>query len=187
MLIYAELLWEGFHYSLHHPTSSIPYRRFTKIIISHYMTNFLEISRRTRDRYHNLKDDDIIKNIFNSGRYKDKLNEKIPAWMTQRNEATQECIIDVLRRIWDRCSLTQSQSQSERLSMLQNDQLWIHFRTLKRRSTRLTPPAPVPTVDKVDEMILQDTLQRIESGRRPEKVIDDSSIPMNDDQKYTPH
>ncbi|GJT22659.1 hypothetical protein Tco_0892596 [Tanacetum coccineum] len=29
----------------------------------------------------------------------------------------------------------------------------------ERRSTRLTPPAPVPTVDKADEMILQDTLQ----------------------------
>ncbi|GKB53490.1 hypothetical protein Tco_0904243 [Tanacetum coccineum] len=28
-----------------------------------------------------------------------------------------------------------------------------------RRSTRLTPPAPVPTIDKADEMILQDTLQ----------------------------
>ncbi|GJS54155.1 hypothetical protein Tco_0627517 [Tanacetum coccineum] len=35
---YAELLWEGLYYSLHHPTSSIPYPRFTKIIISHYMT-----------------------------------------------------------------------------------------------------------------------------------------------------
>ncbi|GKG05788.1 hypothetical protein Tco_0325874 [Tanacetum coccineum] len=29
---YAELLWEGIYYSLHHPTSSIPYPRFTKII-----------------------------------------------------------------------------------------------------------------------------------------------------------
>ncbi|GJX59330.1 hypothetical protein Tco_0290720 [Tanacetum coccineum] len=28
-----------------------------------------------------------------------------------------------------------------------------------RKSTRLTPPAPVPTIDKADEMILQDTLQ----------------------------
>ncbi|GJV52363.1 hypothetical protein Tco_1448104 [Tanacetum coccineum] len=35
----------------------------------------------------------------------------------------------------------------------------IHFRLPERRSTRLTPPAPVPTVDKADEMILQDTLQ----------------------------
>ncbi|GJT62815.1 hypothetical protein Tco_1006348 [Tanacetum coccineum] len=35
----------------------------------------------------------------------------------------------------------------------------IRFRLPERRSTRLTPPAPVPTVDKADEMILQDTLQ----------------------------
>ncbi|GKB04645.1 hypothetical protein Tco_0832840 [Tanacetum coccineum] len=35
----------------------------------------------------------------------------------------------------------------------------IRFRLPERRSTRITPPAPVPTVDKADEMILQDTLQ----------------------------
>ncbi|GKF34238.1 hypothetical protein Tco_0107438, partial [Tanacetum coccineum] len=35
----------------------------------------------------------------------------------------------------------------------------IYFCLPKRRSTRLTPPAPVPTVDKADEKILQDTLQ----------------------------
>ncbi|GJR51077.1 retrovirus-related pol polyprotein from transposon TNT 1-94 [Tanacetum coccineum] len=43
---YAKLLWEGLYYSLHHLTSSIPCLRFTKIIISHYMTSFPEISRR---------------------------------------------------------------------------------------------------------------------------------------------
>ncbi|GJT28723.1 hypothetical protein Tco_0908998 [Tanacetum coccineum] len=78
---YAELLWEGLYYSLHHPTSLIPYPRFTKIIISHYMTSFPKISRRARDRYHNLKDDDIMKTLFNSGRYKDKVGMKIPDWM----------------------------------------------------------------------------------------------------------
>nr|GEY85915.1 hypothetical protein [Tanacetum cinerariifolium] len=72
---YAELLWEGIHYSLHHSTSSIPYLRFTKIIIGHYMTNFLEISRRARDRYHNLKDDDMMKKIINSGRQRKSWNE----------------------------------------------------------------------------------------------------------------
>ncbi|GKA51014.1 hypothetical protein Tco_0744210, partial [Tanacetum coccineum] len=51
---YAELLWEGIYYSLHHPTSLILYPRFTKIIVSHYMTIFPEISRRARDMYHNL-------------------------------------------------------------------------------------------------------------------------------------
>ncbi|GKB68004.1 retrovirus-related pol polyprotein from transposon TNT 1-94 [Tanacetum coccineum] len=35
----------------------------------------------------------------------------------------------------------------------------IRLRLPERRSTRLTPPALVPTVDKIDEMILQDTLQ----------------------------
>ncbi|GKC56140.1 hypothetical protein Tco_1083738 [Tanacetum coccineum] len=87
----------------------------------------------------------------------------------------------------------------------------LRFRIPQRRSTRLTPPAPVPTIDKADEMILQDTLQvslaehksREEQEARenmelvkkhlasveiekmvegPEKVIDDSSIPRNDDQ-----
>ncbi|GJV28769.1 hypothetical protein Tco_1385217 [Tanacetum coccineum] len=69
------------YYSLHHRTSLIPYPRFTKIIISHYMTNFPEISRRARDIYHNLKDDDIMKNIFNSGRHKDRVGMKILDWM----------------------------------------------------------------------------------------------------------
>ncbi|GJR74006.1 retrovirus-related pol polyprotein from transposon TNT 1-94 [Tanacetum coccineum] len=40
---YAELLWEELYYSLYHPTSSIPYPRFTKIIVSHYMIIFPEI------------------------------------------------------------------------------------------------------------------------------------------------
>ncbi|GKC53547.1 hypothetical protein Tco_1076292, partial [Tanacetum coccineum] len=70
---YAKLLWEGIYYSLHHPTSSIPYPRFTKIIISHYMTIFPEISRHARDMYHNLQDDDIMKNIFNYRKTQDKL------------------------------------------------------------------------------------------------------------------
>ncbi|GJV78640.1 hypothetical protein Tco_1514510 [Tanacetum coccineum] len=87
----------------------------------------------------------------------------------------------------------------------------IRFRIPQRRSTRFSPPAPVLTVDKADEMILQDTLQvslaehksqeeqearenvelvnkhlasvEIEKMvERTENVIDDSSIPKNDDQ-----
>ncbi|GJR79091.1 hypothetical protein Tco_0149876 [Tanacetum coccineum] len=228
---YAKLLWEGLHYSLHHPTSSIPYPRFTKIVISHYMTNFLEISRRARDRYHNLKDDDIMKNIFNSGRYKDKVGMKIPAWMiTEEMKHTKHYRmyaevfgIDV--------PLTQSQptestqgmhmtpsaprspnpNMDAGVSSAPKRSTMICFRIPQRRSTRLTPPALVPPVDKVDEMILQDTLKvslaehksREEQEARenmelvnehlasveiekmvegPENVIDDSSIPRNDDQ-----
>ncbi|GJR17629.1 hypothetical protein Tco_0966156 [Tanacetum coccineum] len=86
----------------------------------------------------------------------------------------------------------------------------ICLRLPERRSTRLTPPAPVPTIDKADEMILQDTLQvslaehksREEQEAREnvalvdehlaseenekmveeqENIVDDSSIPRNDE------
>ncbi|GKF89684.1 hypothetical protein Tco_0263647, partial [Tanacetum coccineum] len=78
---YVKFLWEGFHYSLQNPTTMIPYPRFTKLIVSHYMTAFPEISRRVRDRYHNLEDDVMIKSIFNSGKSKEVVGMKIPDWM----------------------------------------------------------------------------------------------------------
>ncbi|GJR61173.1 putative reverse transcriptase domain-containing protein [Tanacetum coccineum] len=77
---YAELLWEGFHYSLKNPTTLIPYPRFIKLIVSHYMTAYPEISRRDRNRYHNLADDVMIKIIFNSGKNKGIVGMKIPDW-----------------------------------------------------------------------------------------------------------
>nr|GEV20367.1 copia protein [Tanacetum cinerariifolium] len=48
----------------------------------------------------------------------------------------------------------------------------------QQKSTRLTPPAPVLMVDKADELILQDALQMVEGQ---EHVVDDSSIPRNDE------
>ncbi|GKA65667.1 hypothetical protein Tco_0765374 [Tanacetum coccineum] len=47
----------------------------------HYMTEFPEISHRARDKYHNLDDDAMVKNIFNSGKHKDGIGIKIPSWM----------------------------------------------------------------------------------------------------------
>ncbi|GJV48772.1 hypothetical protein Tco_1438984 [Tanacetum coccineum] len=148
---YAELLWEGLYYSLHHPTSSIPYPRFTKIIISHYMTYFPDILRRTRDMYHNLQDDDIMKNIFNSGRYKDKVGMQIPDWMiTEEMKHTEH-----YRMYAELFGLDVPLNQSQLTESTQGT----HRKPSAPRSTRLTPPAPVPTIDKADEMILQDTLQ----------------------------
>ncbi|GJR72592.1 hypothetical protein Tco_0084957 [Tanacetum coccineum] len=42
------------------------------------MTTFHEISRRARDKYHNLEDDVMVKNIFNSGKHKDGVGMTIP-------------------------------------------------------------------------------------------------------------
>ncbi|GKD82811.1 hypothetical protein Tco_1349650, partial [Tanacetum coccineum] len=69
------------YYSLKHPTTLIPYPRFTKLIVSHYMTAFPKISRRSLDKYHNLEDDDMVKSIFNSGNHKDGVRMKISSWM----------------------------------------------------------------------------------------------------------
>ncbi|GJT40499.1 hypothetical protein Tco_0940364 [Tanacetum coccineum] len=227
---YAELLWEGLYYLLHHPTSSIPYPRFTKIIVSHYMTIFPDISRRARDKYHNLQDDDIMKNIFNSGRHKDKVGMQIPAWMITEEMKHTEHYRMYAEVFGIDVPLTQSQptestqgthrtpsaprspnpNKEAAESSAPRRSTVIRLRIPERRSTRLTPPAPVPNVDKADEMILQDTLQvslaehksREEQEAREnvalvdehlaseeiekmvdgqENVVDDSSIPRNDE------
>nr|GEV10338.1 hypothetical protein [Tanacetum cinerariifolium] len=221
---------EGIHYSLHHSTYLITYPRFTKIIIGHYMTNFPEISRHARDKYHNLKDDDIMKNILNSGRYKDKVGMKIPAWMISEEMKHTEHYRMYAKVFGIYVPLTQSQptestqgtyrtpsaprSPNPKMDAAESSALKrstvIRFCIPQWRYTRLTPPAPVPTGDKADEMILQDTLQvslvehksREEQEAREnvelvnehlayveiekmvevqENVIDDSSIPRNDE------
>ncbi|GJR46683.1 retrovirus-related pol polyprotein from transposon TNT 1-94 [Tanacetum coccineum] len=109
---------------------------------------------RARDMYHNLQDDDIIKNIFNSGRHKNKVGMQILAWM----------ITDEMKQM-EHYQMTTSAPRSPNpdkeateSSALRRSTV-IRLRIPERRSTRLTPPAPVPTVDKANEMILQDTLQ----------------------------
>ncbi|GJU42478.1 hypothetical protein Tco_1195435 [Tanacetum coccineum] len=130
----------------------IPYPRFTKIIVSHYMTIFPEISRRARDMYHNLQDDDIMKNIFNSGRHKDKVGMQIPDWMiTEEMKHTEH-----YRMYAEVFGLDVPLTQSQPTESTQGTH---RTPSAPRRSTRLTPPVPVPTVEKADEMILQDTLQ----------------------------
>ncbi|GKA44069.1 hypothetical protein Tco_0736793 [Tanacetum coccineum] len=191
------LLWEGLYYYLHHPTSSIPYPRFTKIIVSHYMTIFPEISRRARDMYHNLQDDDIMKNIFNSGRHKDKVGMQIPDWMITEEMKHTEHYRMYAEVFGLDVPLTQSQptestqgthrtpsaprsptpKKDTTESSAPKRSTVIRFRLPERRSTRLTPPAPVPTVDKADEMILQDTLQ-VEDLRM---FIDEVYFPRNDE------
>ncbi|GJW58046.1 hypothetical protein Tco_0104777 [Tanacetum coccineum] len=141
--------------SLHHPATSIPYPRFTKIIISYYMTIFPDISRRARDAYHNLQDDDIMKNIFNSGRNKNKVGMRIPAWMiieemklsygTHRTPSAP-------RSPNPATETAESRFHNERSTV-------IRFRLPSRQSARLTPPVPVPSAEKADEMILQDMIQ----------------------------
>nr|GEV02085.1 hypothetical protein [Tanacetum cinerariifolium] len=166
------------------------------IIIGHYMTNFPEISRRARDKYHNMKYDDLMKNIFNSGRYKDKVGMKIPDWMILEEMKQTEHYRMYAEVFKIDVPLTQSQptestqgthkipsaprSPNPKVDAAESSaptrSTVIRLRIPQRRSTRLTPPAPVPTINKADELILQDTLQMVEGQK---SVIDDSSTPRN--------
>ncbi|GJZ36300.1 hypothetical protein Tco_0582491 [Tanacetum coccineum] len=140
-------------YSLHHPATSIPYPRFTKIIISHYMTIFPDISRRARDAYHNLQDDDIMKNIFNSGRNKNKVRMRIPAWMIT-DEMKLRRIIRCIHEVFGLdVPLTQSQPTESTHGT---------HRTLiapRSHNPAMEKTESMPTAEKADEMILQDMIQ----------------------------
>ncbi|GKE45359.1 hypothetical protein Tco_1472643 [Tanacetum coccineum] len=52
-----------------------------QIIIDYYMTEHPNISRRVHDNYHLVENDDLVKNIFKSGKNKDGAGMKIPDWM----------------------------------------------------------------------------------------------------------
>nr|GEU61091.1 hypothetical protein [Tanacetum cinerariifolium] len=196
--------WEGIHYSLLYSTSLIPYPRFAKIIIGHYMNNFPEISRRARDKYHNLKDDDLIKNIFNLGKYKDKVGMKILDWIiTEAMKQTEHYRmyaevfgIDVLLI---QSSLTESTQGTHRTpsaprsptpkvdaaeSSVPTRSTMIRLRVPQRKSTCLTPPASVLTearenVVQVEKHLAYKEIKKMVEGQ--EHVVDDSSIHRNDE------
>ncbi|GJT08469.1 retrovirus-related pol polyprotein from transposon TNT 1-94 [Tanacetum coccineum] len=161
---------------------------------------------RARDKYHNLKDDDVMKNIFNSGRYKDRVfGIDVPMTRSQPTESTHGTHRTPSAPRSPNPEKDAGESSDSKRSTV------IRLRIPQRRSTRLTPPVPVPTVDEADDMILQDTLQvsladqksREEQEARenvelvkehlaseeidkiveePMNVDNDSSIPRNDEQ-----
>ncbi|GJU43572.1 retrovirus-related pol polyprotein from transposon TNT 1-94 [Tanacetum coccineum] len=203
---YAKLLWEGLYYSIHHPISSIPYLRFTKIIISHYMTCFPDISRRARDMYHNLQDDDIMKNIFNSGRHKDKVGMQIPDWMITEEMKHMEHYRMYTEVFGLDVPLTQSQPtestqgthrtpNAPRSPNLKMDttkssapkrSTMIHFLLPERRSTlslaehkSREEQEARENVELVNNHLASEEIEKMMEGS--ENVIDDSLSPRNDE------
>ncbi|GJX56297.1 hypothetical protein Tco_0286194 [Tanacetum coccineum] len=113
--------------------------------------------------------------VHRIGRHKDKVGMQIPDWIiTEEMKHTEHYKMYVEVFGLD-VPLTQSQPTESTQGMHRTP-------SAPRRSTRLTPPVPIPTVEKADEMILQDTLQQFEKLVKDLKnVIDDSSPPRNDE------
>ncbi|GJX10369.1 hypothetical protein Tco_0200228 [Tanacetum coccineum] len=123
-------------------SSSVPWINlgFIKLIMGHYMTAYLEISRRLRDKYHNLEHDEMVKSIFNSGKNKARVGMKIPSWMI-----------------------------TDEMQLKENYRI---FRIPSRRSTRFTPPTPIPTAAEVKDMNLQDTIQLSIAKQKSREVFE---------------
>ncbi|GJS52012.1 putative ribonuclease H-like domain-containing protein [Tanacetum coccineum] len=144
----------GLHYSLEHPTTLIPYPRFTKLIVSHYMTAYLEISRRVHDKYHNLEHDEMVKSIFNSGKNKAGVGMKIPSWMiTDEMKLTENYQMVTSTPKSPNPNVNEGESSAQRKSTI------IRLCIPPRRSTRLTPPTPIPTAAEVEDITSRDTIQ----------------------------
>ncbi|GJV80063.1 retrovirus-related pol polyprotein from transposon TNT 1-94 [Tanacetum coccineum] len=176
---YAELLWEGLYYSLHHPTSSIPYPRFTKII-----------------------------NIFNSGRHKGQFRHEIPAWMITEEMKHTEHYRMYDRKLAPYVNLNPNNGSSRvKCSKMIN----CDSSSYPARSThRFTPPVQCQMLTKhrddfkrstlqvslaehksreerearenvaiVDEHLASKEIEKMVD--RQENVVDDSSIPRNDE------
>ncbi|GJX57421.1 hypothetical protein Tco_0287318 [Tanacetum coccineum] len=132
---YADLIWEGLHYSLKHPSTLIPYPKFTKLIVSQYMTAFPEILRRDLNKYHYLDDDMMVKNIFNSGKHKDRSQ---PIESTHGTHNTTNAL------------------RSPNPDVDEGESSALRKSTVIRLRTPLTP---IPTTVEADDIILQDTIQ----------------------------
>ncbi|GKE34775.1 hypothetical protein Tco_1454097 [Tanacetum coccineum] len=106
--------------------------------------------------FHLIRPPDLVQ-VVNLWRHKDKVDMQIPDWM----------ITEEMKHI----SIIGSESSAPKRSTV------IHFCLPKSKSTRLTPPAPVPTVDKADEMILQDTLQpRSDKESQEVEITNDKEV-----------
>ncbi|GKA92444.1 hypothetical protein Tco_0814369 [Tanacetum coccineum] len=108
---------------------------------------------RARDAYHNLQDDDIMKNIFNSGRNKNKVGMRIPPWMITEEMKLAEHYKMYAEVFGLDVPLIQSQPT-------ESTQETHRTTSAPRSHNPATEPAEsMPTTEKANEMILQDTIQ----------------------------
>nr|GEU93538.1 hypothetical protein [Tanacetum cinerariifolium] len=167
------------------------------------MTAFLEISRRPRDKYHNLEDDETIKSKFNSRKNKDGVGMKILSWMiTEELKLTKHYRmyvavfrVDVPMTQSQPIESTQGTHRTTSAPMSPNPETdegessatrkstVIRLRLPPKRSTRLTPPTPILTTDEADDLILQDTIQL----SLVEQTILDELEAKQDVQKFEEH
>ncbi|GJS39227.1 hypothetical protein Tco_0564270 [Tanacetum coccineum] len=144
-----------------------------KIIVSHYMSIFPDISRRARNMYHNLQDDDIIKNIFNSERHKNKVGMQIPAWMiTDEMKHTKHYQMTTSTPRSPNLDKEVAESSAPRRSTV------IHLLSLAEHKSHEEQEAR-ENVALVDEHLASEEIEKMVNEQ--ENIANDSLIPRNDE------
>nr|GEX03376.1 putative ribonuclease H-like domain-containing protein [Tanacetum cinerariifolium] len=178
---YAELLWEGLHYSLKHPSTLIPYPRFTKLIMRHYMTAYPEISKRVRDKYHNLKHDEMVKSIFNSRKNKAGVGMKIPSWMiTDEMKLTENYKMTTSALRSPNPNVNEGESSTQRKSTVIS--LRIPPRCIAKQKIRDDLEAE-KNVEKVKEHLVAEEIEKMVEGTKSgdENEADNSILNSQND------
>ncbi|GJV02641.1 hypothetical protein Tco_1336210 [Tanacetum coccineum] len=118
------------------------------------MTEHPDISRRVHDNYHNLNDDDLVKNIFNFGKNKERTGMRIPAWMLTKEmklTAHYQMLTSIPRT--PNPEVTKGESSAQRKSTV------IRLRVPLRRQDLETP---IPTAAEIDATNLAETIQMMD-------------------------
>ncbi|GJT31778.1 hypothetical protein Tco_0922197 [Tanacetum coccineum] len=145
------------------------------MIVSHYMTEHPNISRRVHENYHRVENDDLVKNIFNSRKNKEGAGMKIPKWMM--TEEIKQIDRYLMYATLFRVDVPTTQSQpiestqgthmttstprtpnpvtTEGESSAQRKPIVIRFRIPRRPD----PEMPIPTAAEVDITKFDETIQ----------------------------
>ncbi|GJU33914.1 hypothetical protein Tco_1182268 [Tanacetum coccineum] len=183
----------------------IPYPIFTKLIVSHYMTTFPDISRRVHDRYHNLEDDVMIKTIFNSGKSKGVVGMKIPEWMitdamklTENYRlyaevfgvdvpTTQSQPIESIQRTHRTTSAprTPNPEIAEGESSAPRKSTVIRLLSMAKQKSRKELEA-TQNVEKVKEHLMAEEIEKLVEGtENVEENVEVASLPLRNDDNQT--
>ncbi|GJS67473.1 hypothetical protein Tco_0682037 [Tanacetum coccineum] len=114
------------------------------------MTEHPDISRRVHDDYHRFKNDDLVKNIFNSKKNKDGAGMKIPDWMlTEEMKLTDHYKMHAVVFRSPNPVTIKGESSAPRKSTV----IRVHV------PRRQDPETPIPTAADIDVTNLDETIQ----------------------------
>nr|GEV25029.1 hypothetical protein [Tanacetum cinerariifolium] len=164
---------------------------FTKLIVSHYMTAFPKISKRARNKYHNLEDDEMVKSIFNSGKNKAGVGMKIPSWMiTYEMKLTENSRlyaavfgVDFLTTQSQPIESTQGMHRKIRASRTPNPDV----AEGKSKQKSYKELEAKQNKDKVKEHLMEEEIKKLVEGiKNLEEHEVDSSTPRKNDNQNDP-